>query len=202
MVIMPTPAKRTAPIVLHRGSSVYVCPPRLRDADAFLAAVHRSRRLHGAWVRAPRTNAAFREYVARFGARAQRNPRAAKNAGVLIRKMGDDAIVGVFNLSEIVRGSFHSAYLGYYAFTPYAGTGQMADGLALALAFAFRTLHLHRVEVNVQPRNVRSHALVQAAGFVREGFSRRYLRIAGRWRDHVRYALLAEDWRAQRKQLR
>lgn len=199
---MPIPSKRPAPNVLYRDSHVYVCRPRLRDAGAFLAAVRASRRLHGAWVRAPLTSAGFRAYVARFGVRAQRNPRAATHAGVLVRHVDDDAIVGVFNFSEIVRGSFHSAYLGYYAFAPHAGTGHMADGLALALLFAFRTLKLHRVEVNVQPRNKRSHALVLGAGFVREGFSRRYLRIAGRWRDHVRYAILAEDWRARRKHSR
>ncbi len=145
---------------------------------------------------------AFSDYVARFGMRARRDPRAATHAGVLVRRIDDDAIVGVLNFSEIVRGSFHSAYLGYYAFAPHAGAGHMAEGLALALQFAFRTLGLHRVEVNVQPRNARSHALVLGAGFVREGYSRRYLRIAGRWRDHVRYAILAEDWRAQRKRTR
>ena len=196
---MPTPPRRTA-IASHRSSRVYLSPPRLRDADAFLAAARASRRLHGRWVRAPHGLAGFRDYVARFGARAQRNLHAATHAGVLVRRSDDDAIVGVFNFSEIIRGSFHSAYLGYYAFAPHAGSGHMANGLALALEFAFRTLKLHRVEVNVQPRNARSHALVLRAGFLREGYSRRYLRIAGRWRDHVRYAMLAEDWRARRKQ--
>jgi ribosomal-protein-alanine N-acetyltransferase len=199
---MPTPPPRPAPIALHRGPRVYVCPPRLRDVDAFLAAARASRALHGRWVRAPHGIAGFRDYVARFGARAQRDPHAATHAGLLVRRVGDDAIVGVFNFSEIIRGSFHSAYLGYYAFAPLAGSGLMADGLALALEFAFRRLKLHRVEVNVQPRNLRSHALVLRAGFVREGYSRRYLRIAGRWHDHVRYAMLAEDWRARQKKRR
>ncbi len=196
---MPIPSPRPAQIALSGGSRVYLCLPRLRDEGVFLAAVRASRRLHGAWVRAPRTPASYNEYVARFGLRAQRNPLAATHAGVFVRHVDDDAIVGVFNFSEIVRGSFHSAYLGYYAFAPHAGRGLMADGMALALLFAFRTLKLHRVEVNVQPRNVRSHTLVLGAGFVREGFSRRYLRIGGSWRDHVRYALLVEDWRARRK---
>ena len=75
----------------------------------------------------------------------------------------------------------------------------MADGLALALEFAFRTLKLHRVEVNIQPMNTRSAALVRRAGLTREGFSRRYMKLAGRWRDHERWALLAEDWKAQRR---
>jgi ribosomal-protein-alanine N-acetyltransferase len=196
---MPTPSTRSAQIAHFRGSSVYLCLPRLRDEGVFLAAVRASRRLHGAWVRAPRTPEAYREYVARFAPRVQRDPQTATHAGVFVRHVDDDAIVGVFNFSEIVRGSFHSAYLGYYAFASHAGRGLMADGMALALRFAFRTLKLHRVEVNVQPRNARSHALVVSAGFVREGFSRSYLRIGGSWRDHVRYALLVEDWRARRK---
>jgi len=199
---MPTSPRRSAPIVLKRGPRVYLAPPRLRDADAFLAAVRASRSLHARWVRAPHGLAAFREYVSSFGLRAQRDPLVATRAGVLLRRADDDALVGVFNFSAIVRGSFHSAYLGYYAFAPHAGSGHMAEGLALALDFAFRTLKLHRVEVNVQPRNARSHALVAGAGFVREGFSRRYLRIAGRWRDHVRYAMLVEDWRARNKRRR
>jgi ribosomal-protein-alanine N-acetyltransferase len=53
------------------------------------------------------------------------------------------------------------------------------------------------VEANIQPANLRSLALARDAGFVREGYSRRYVRIAGRWRDHVRLTLLVEDWRAR-----
>jgi ribosomal-protein-alanine N-acetyltransferase len=195
---MPTRSKRTA-AALRRGGRVYLVAPRPSDATEFQAAARASRRLHGAWVRAPRTDAAYREFVTRFGARAQRDRLRATHAGLLVRRIDDDALVGVFNFGDIVRSVFRSAYLGYYAFAPHAGEGYMAEGLALALDFAFRTLRLHRVEVNVQPGNLRSRALVESAGFVREGFSRRYLRIAGRWRDHVRYAMLVEDWRALRK---
>ena len=74
----------------------------------------------------------------------------------------------------------------------------MSEGLALMLVVAFRKLKLHRVEANVQPVNARSIALLRGAGFTREGYSRRYVKIAGRWRDHERWAMLAEDWRARR----
>jgi [ribosomal protein S5]-alanine N-acetyltransferase len=199
---MPTPSNDDAHIIRRRGSRVYLRPPQRDDAAAFLAASRASRRLHAAWVGPPRTAARFAEYVTRYGARAQRDPATATHAGLLVWHADDDALVGVFNFSAIIRGGFHSAYLGYYAFAPHEGGGYMSDGLALALAFAFRSLKLHRVEVNVQPGNTRSLALVRRSGFVREGYSRRYIKIAGRWRDHVRFAMLVEDWRARAKKAR
>ena len=114
----------------------------------------------------------------------------------------DQALAGVINFSEIVRGAFESAYVGYFAFAPLEGQGYMSEGFALALDFAFRDFGLHRVEANVQPDNARSLALVERLGFTREGYSRRYVKIAGRWRDHVRYAMLAEDWRTLRGAVR
>ncbi len=104
-----------------------------------------------------------------------------------LRRSGD--LVGVINLSEIVRGAFQSAYLGYYAFAPHAGQGLMAEGVRLVIRDAFRRLRLHRLEAGVQPGNRASLALVRALGFRREGYSPRYLKIAGRWRDHERWAL-------------
>ena len=103
--------------------------------------------------------------------------------------------MGSINVSEIVRGNFRSAYLGYQIAAPFAGQGYMTEALQLALRFAFRELGLHRVEANVQPGNAASIALVRRAGFTQEGFSRRYIKIGGRWRDHERWALLREDWR-------
>ncbi len=183
----------------RRGFRVYLRAPRSEDAPAFLAAAKASLRLHGAWVHAPSTPARYKAFVRRYGGFARRDPLEVTHAGLLVCRCDDEAIVGVFNFGEIVRGLFQSAYLGYYAFAPHAKAGYMGEGLELALDFAFRTLKLHRVEANVQPSNRRSLALVRGAGFVREGYSRRYVRIAGRWRDHVRMALLVEDWRAHRK---
>ena len=78
----------------------------------------------------------------------------------------------------------------------------MSEGLNLVLRVGFATLRLHRIEVNVQPRNTPSISLVRRGGFTLEGFSRRYVKIAGRWRDHERWALLVEEWRLARKRKR
>jgi ribosomal-protein-alanine N-acetyltransferase len=71
----------------------------------------------------------------------------------------------------------------------------MLEGVGLVLSRAFGPLRLHRVEANVQPGNERSKALVRRLGFTKEGYSERYLKIGGRWRDHERWAILAENWR-------
>jgi [ribosomal protein S5]-alanine N-acetyltransferase len=138
-------------------------------------------------VSPPATAAAYRAYLRRV--------RQPAHAGYLVCHASSGELVGVVNVSEIVRGHFQSAYLGYYAFTPHTGQGLMAEGFALVVTDAFRRLGLHRLEANVQPGNTASRRLVRRLGFRREGFSPRYLTVAGRWRDHERWAILREDWR-------
>jgi ribosomal-protein-alanine N-acetyltransferase len=105
----------------------------------------------------------------------------------------DERLAGVYNLSEIVRGAFQNAYLGYYAFAPLAGTGLMRAAMPLVFAHAFDELGLHRLQANVQPENARSRALLEATGWREEGYAPRYLFIDGAWRDHVLYAVTVED---------
>ena len=188
-IIMPT---RNAP-PFAAGSRVYLRPPRSSDEAPFLRAARASRTLHGRWAKAPSTRAEFAAFIKRYGGAAH------AHIGFLVVRTEDDALCGVFNFSEIVRNAFNSAYLGYYAFAPHAGDGLMTEGLVLVLDVAFRRLALHRIEVNVQPTNRRSLALVARLHFFCEGYSRRYVKIAGRWRDHVRFAMLAEDWDRLRK---
>lgn len=165
-------------------------PPSMRHAAPFIEAALRSRSLHRGWATPPVTREQFQAFV--------RRSRADDFAAHLLLT-GDGELAGVINLSEIVKGAFCSAYLGYYAFVPHAGRGYIRAGLEAVLLRAFRDYGLHRVEANIRPENVRSKALVQGLGFACEGYSPRYLKIAGRWRDHERWALTVEDWNARRK---
>lgn len=110
---------------------------------------------------------------------------------VVLCESGD--VVGAIHLNHIIPGALQGAFLGYYAFTPHAGQGLMREGMRLVLKHAFRELKLHRLEANIQPKNHASIRLVRKCGLVREGFSRRYLKVGGRWKDHERWAILAED---------
>jgi ribosomal-protein-alanine N-acetyltransferase len=111
----------------------------------------------------------------------------------------ESELAGVINVSEIVRGAFQSAYLGYYAFAPHDGLGYMSRGVEAVLADVFRVHRLHRVEANIQIGNLASSELVRRLGFRKEGLSPRYLKVGGRWRDHERWALTVEDWRKYRR---
>jgi [ribosomal protein S5]-alanine N-acetyltransferase len=172
---------------IETGGRVYLRRPRESDREEFLRLARASRDPHRPWVYAPESSGQFDAYLARCRVESERC--------FLVCTRADDAIVGVFNLSQIARGFFESAYLGYYAFAPHAGRGLMAEGLELVLRHAFRELKLHRLEANIQPDNDASKRLVERAGFRYEGYSPRYLKIGGRWRDHERWAITREDWR-------
>ena len=166
--------------------SILEIPSRNRRTE-FLAAVARSRNLHRHWASPPRTKRTFDENLKRFSLPTHAGHWVLTETGEL---------AGVINISEIVRGSFRSGYLGYYAFVPHNGQGYMTAGLRAVLRNAFKKLRLHRLEANIQPDNESSRRMVQRLGFRLEGFSPRYLKIAGKWRDHERWALTIEEWKA------
>jgi ribosomal-protein-alanine N-acetyltransferase len=151
--------------------------------------VRDSRSLHYPWVSPPSGVAGFQ--------RLARRAEAETVVSLLVCERRSATMLGVFNLSQIFRGNFRSAYLGYYVHAAFVGKGYMREGLELVARYAFAKLGLHRIEANIQPGNVRSLALIQRGGFTKEGFSPRYLRVAGRWRDHERWAITSEGWRAR-----
>ena len=102
--------------------------------------------------------------------------------------------VGHVSLSQIARGPFCNAMLGYAIDPAHEGCGLMREALEAVLADAFGRLRLHRVQANVRPENTRSLGLLARLGFEREGLAREYLFIDGAWRDHVMTARRAPGW--------
>jgi len=171
---------------------VAVRTPTLADQDEFIARMRASRSLHRPWISMPETRETYAAYVART-----EDPRFEP---FIACRLEDGAIVGFLNISEIIRGGFKSAFLGYGGVAAFAGQGYMTEALRLVLREAFTRVGLHRLEANIQPGNVASIALAKRCGFELEGFSPRYLKVGGRWRDHERWAIRAETWRASLRQ--
>lgn len=176
---VPPPPTATAgsPVVLRRLDA--------SDRSEFLEMIRESRTLHRPWAYPPERTDQFDDLLART--------RREDFICLLACRAQDGAIAGVFTISQIVRGLFQSAFLGYYAHARHAGQGHMRAGMELVLDYAFGPLQLHRIEANIQPGNAASIALAKGAGFRLEGYSPRYLLIGGQWRDHERYAITAED---------
>jgi ribosomal-protein-alanine N-acetyltransferase len=181
------------------GSRVRVITVREQDLVPYRRAVEQSRHRLARW------NPVDPDDLARALQMQSRDRRT-----FLIHALtpeGDHDIVGKVNVSDVVRGRFQSAAMGYDAYDPYAGRGLFAEGLRLVLTILFRPedaggVGLHRVAAAVQPGNVRSAGLLRSLGFRREGFSPRMLWLPGAdgrnaWQDHDSYAVLRDQWPAQ-----
>jgi ribosomal-protein-alanine N-acetyltransferase len=119
--------------------------------------------------------------------------RAGEGYHFLIFREDDDRMLGGLSLTNVRRGVAQTAVLGYWVGEAFARQGVMSEAVKAALKFAFGELELHRVEAACLPRNEPSRRLLEKLGFRREGSAKAYLRIAGRWEDHLLFAMLAEE---------
>lgn len=181
---------------LQVGRQVFLRRPTRSDHEEYRELRLASAEFHRPWEPTPPAGSdpLGADSFARFVEESETDQRVR----TFLCSREDERIVGAMNWNEVVRGPLQSAYLGYWIGAPFARRGYMHEGLRLALRHSFEDLELHRVEANVRPENAASVALVRGAGFRLEGLSPRYLKIAGEWRDHERWAMLVDDWRALR----
>jgi len=165
--------------------SIAIKPAVWSDAVDLIQANIENQRFHAPWVEPFTDMDGFERWFSGLG--------SGQAVGMIARDTQTNGIVGVTNLSQIFRKGFQNAYLGFYGMAGYARRGLMAEAVRLTALYAFGDLGLHRLEANIQPENAASIALVRRVGFRREGFSPRYLQIGGVWRDHERWALLADE---------
>ncbi len=109
----------------------------------------------------------------------------------------EPSVLGLVSFSNIIRGAFQSCFLGYALAERQQGKGLMTEALRLGIAYMFDEMHLHRISANYLPHNTRSAELLRRLGFTVEGTAKDYLRIEGRWQDHVLTSLLNPAWSPQ-----
>jgi len=101
-------------------------------------------------------------------------------------------VIGSIALNEIVRGCFQSCFLGYRMDVNQTNKGYMTEGVKRIVEYAFDELKLHRIEANIMPHNIASLKVVNKLGFYNEGLAKKYLKINGKWEDHIHMVLLNE----------
>jgi ribosomal-protein-alanine N-acetyltransferase len=177
---------------IETGSRVFLRYPMPSDRDEFVALRQNSRHMLERWEPIPPsgmdpwTDEMFdREFASR---------KTPSEHRWLICTLETGAIAGRICLSAIERGVLQSGRFGYWLGSDYIAKGFMQEGIELALKHSFESLQLHRVSANVMPINSRSIKTLKSTGFVKEGYSEKYLKIQSVWEDHERYAITVEQW--------
>ena len=144
----------------------------------------------------PRPSEDRQSFVARCSTRERdRQLGASYGYGIFVQ----DHFAGEINLSSIQRGAFQNCYVGYWIDKALAGQGYVPEACVVLFGFAFEQLGLHRLQVAIVPRNAASRRVARKLYLRGEGVACRYLEIDGRWEDHVRYAITAEEWAERRE---
>lgn len=185
-MIKIVPFKSNVSHTIAVGSKVHLQLPASIHKNIFCEFVQRNKEFHEPWVYISDNPKYFDQYIRRM--------KMGKMLGFFIYANESKKIVGVVNLNNIRLDPFGSGSLGYYAEEKECGNGYMKEAIWLVLRHAFLKIGLNRVEANIQPENLSSIALVKSAGFTKEGFSKKYLKIGKEYRDHERWAYLAEDF--------
>jgi len=107
--------------------------------------------------------------------------------------LSDNRVIGT---ATLFRPDFthRRAELGYALGRKQWGQGYMHEALTAVVAYAFNTLHFHRIEADVDPRNAASIRALERLGFQREGYLRERWYVGGETQDALFYGLLRPEW--------
>ncbi|MGF1664084.1 MAG: GNAT family N-acetyltransferase [Kineosporiaceae bacterium] len=182
-------AVRGWPVTLRRGD-VRLRPLRVSDVGAWEALQLRNRDWLGPWeATSPDGSLApsFPAVVRAF----RREARAGRMIPLVVEV--DGRFRGQVSVTQIAWGSARSGAIGYWIDREVAGQGIIPLAVAMVVDHCFETVGLHRLEVNVRPENAASLAVARKLGLREEGVRRAFIHIDGAWRDHVSFAVTAEE---------
>ncbi|NMP24904.1 GNAT family N-acetyltransferase [Sulfobacillus harzensis] len=176
-----------------RGPRVRLRPFNLADAPALLEIQRVNQAAFHPYM--PIRNETFFTLDGQRQAIAQDRDRAGHDQGYALAVEWDGRIIGRVALSNVVRGAWQNATLGYWIDSRFQGQGFATEAVSGMLKAAFQILRLHRVQAAIMPHNLPSLAVVKKLGFTYEGRAPRYLCIAGQWEDHEIFSLTVEDFK-------
>jgi len=175
------------------GSRVFLLPPRMTDWKAWSGLREESRDFltpwEPTWPHDALTRHAFRRRLKAYN----HEWRCGTGFSFLVHRLSDQVMMGGVTISNVRRGVAQAASIGYWIGERYARQGFMSEAVAAVVEFAFEELALHRVEAACLPHNDASRTLLLKVGFRQEGYARQYLRINGKWQDHLLFEMLRDD---------
>lgn len=180
------------------GDGVMLRMPQGGDYPAWRALRERSRAFLTPWEPLWTSDELTRQsYLVRLR-RYRQDARERTSYTFFLFDPTGETLYGGATIGQIRRGVAQSCTLGYWMGEEYAGAGLMHRGVEALKHFVFDVEHLHRIEAACLPTNERSIRLLEKAGFRREGYLQKYLKIAGRWEDHHLYSLIEDEWAPRR----
>lgn len=178
------------------ADQVYLRPPTLKDWPQWEAVRGSSRAFLEPWEPVWPDDALTKPHFQRRLRRQLAEWRGDQACAFLIFRLSDDQLVGGITIANIRRGVAQMATVGYWIGAPFARHGYMTEALIAACGFGFNQVKLHRVEAACLPHNAASRGLLEKVGFEREGYAKRYLKIAGAWQDHLLFGMSRERFEA------
>jgi ribosomal-protein-alanine N-acetyltransferase len=191
MALLDWISETNAPVV--RGAGVVLRPPRAADHEPW-AALRRESKTYlqpwePKWPEDDLTRAAFKRRLAIYA----REMEVGNAWPFFIFREPDKALLGAITLSNVRRGVAETGTLGYWIGQRYAGQGHATAAVRAMVAYAFEELRLHRVEAACVPANLPSRRVLEKAGFELEGQAKAYLKINGRWADHLLFGCVSSE---------
>jgi ribosomal-protein-alanine N-acetyltransferase len=184
---------KLGPLRVPMGT-VMVRPVRLRDGNAWAAIRSRDERHLARWEPDTAGLWAQRNTIAEWPARCSAlRALGRRGLGLPFAITLDDEFVGQVMIGNVTRDPLWSAYVGYWVGSHVVSGGVTTGAVAMVLDHCFGPVGLHRIEATVRPENTASRRVLAKLGFREEGLFRRYLNVEGAWRDHLCYALTAEE---------
>lgn len=187
----------TPPVL--RGSAVTLRPPRMSDYREWAKLRGASRTFLEPWEPSWAADELDRGPWRQRLSRHRREYAQGAAMSLLIFENAQSRLTGGISMGNIRRGVAQSAQIGYWMGEEHAGKGYMGAAIRLMLDHGFGAMRLNRIEAACIPDNERSIRVLEKAGFRREGLLRSYLRINGAWRDHLLYAITADDYRQAKR---
>ena len=177
------------------GERIYLRPPKRKDAFKWQKLRLSSKEFLIPWEPSWDANSCSRRSYMRFLKNSYYLANMDRAYSFLIFEKEKNLLLGGINVGNVRRGVSQSAAIGYWVGKQYARKGYMYEALKILLPSLFIDLRLNRIEAATLEENNASRNLLVKIGFKKEGLLRQYLKINNKWRDHILYSYISDEFK-------